>query len=249
MDTVPSSLLSDLPREVAICLNDFVTAASAALGKDLVAIVLYGSAAEGRMRATSDVNVVIVLQRFDASALAALQGPLRIAHAAIELKAMFLCADEIQAASEAFAVKFDDILHRHRVLYGANPLTGLTISRAAQVRRLRQVLLNLVLRLRHDFVLISGRAEQAERAVADAIGPLRAAAATLGSLAGHSHANPKAALAALVAAQGSEAQSTLLETLSNVREGGHASDAATTLVSVIELTEMLHRLALATSEA
>jgi hypothetical protein len=240
--------LADLPAEVAASLNDFLAAAADALGDQLVSAVLYGSAAEGRLRATSDVNLILVLRRFDPGGATALQGAMRVARAAIQLDVMFICADEIPAAAEAFAVKFEDILHRHRVLWGENPLEALKVSRAAQVRRLRQVLLNLVLRLRNAYVLVGTRAEQAERAAVDAIGPLRAAAAALENLAGRPHASPKAALTAVVAAHGDAPQQQLLEQLSQLREGAHVGASEAVLAGVIQLTHTLHKLALATSE-
>ena len=48
--------LRDLPDVVARVLDDFVAAAREAFGDDLVSIVLFGSAAEGALRATSDVS-------------------------------------------------------------------------------------------------------------------------------------------------------------------------------------------------
>ena len=52
-------------------------------------------------------------------------------------------------------MKFADIVRRHRVLHGVDPFAGVTISRAAAVTRVRQVLLNLVLRLRASYALRS----------------------------------------------------------------------------------------------
>ena len=49
---------NDLPPQVEQSVNRFVKVARAAFGADLVSIVMYGSAAEGRLRATSDVNTV-----------------------------------------------------------------------------------------------------------------------------------------------------------------------------------------------
>ena len=58
-----------VPENVRRVLGDFLRAAREAFGDDdLLSVVLYGSAAEGRMRATSDVNVVLVLARFDPTA-------------------------------------------------------------------------------------------------------------------------------------------------------------------------------------
>ncbi len=45
-------------------LDAVVDAARRAFGDDLRSIVLFGSAAEGRLRATSDVNLMLVLRRF-----------------------------------------------------------------------------------------------------------------------------------------------------------------------------------------
>jgi hypothetical protein len=43
----------------------FVEAPRDAFGDRLISVVLFGSAAEGRLRPTSDVNVIVVLQAFD----------------------------------------------------------------------------------------------------------------------------------------------------------------------------------------
>jgi len=53
--------LEDLPENVKTILLDFVESAKVALGPTLVSIVLYGSAAEGHLRPTSDVNIILVL--------------------------------------------------------------------------------------------------------------------------------------------------------------------------------------------
>ena len=59
--------LPALPVPVDRLLRDFTETACHALGSDLHSIVLYGSAAEGRLRPTSDVNVILVLSKFCAS--------------------------------------------------------------------------------------------------------------------------------------------------------------------------------------
>ena len=54
----------DMPTAVEDRVNEFVSAARDALGDQLVSAVLFGSAAEGKLRATSDVNIILVLARF-----------------------------------------------------------------------------------------------------------------------------------------------------------------------------------------
>jgi len=56
---------SALPEAVREGLTDFTAAARQAFAADLLSIVLFGSAAEGRLRQASDVNVVVVLRRDD----------------------------------------------------------------------------------------------------------------------------------------------------------------------------------------
>jgi predicted nucleotidyltransferase len=168
-----------LPEAVRTALSEFTKAARQAFAEDLRSVVLFGSAAEGRMRQTSDVNVVVVLRRADPAKLEAIGEAYRLAHAAIRLSAMFILESEIDIAKDAFAVKFADITTRHEVLYGDDPFVGLTISREAALHRLLQVLVNLQLRLRERFALSSPYGEQLAMAAADAVGPLRASAAVL----------------------------------------------------------------------
>jgi predicted nucleotidyltransferase len=210
----------ELPGPVSRVLESFVEAAQAALGEALRSIVLYGSAAEGRLRKTSDVNVIVVLASFDVPRLDALREPFRTAHAAIELEAMFLIEREIPAAVEAFAVKFADIRHRHRVLFGPDPFVSIAPSRSAEIARLEQVLLNTVLRLRQGYLLRSLRDEQAARVVADTSGPLRACAEALLELRGESVSSPKEALARVAATLPDPAWGDVLEQLSLARESG-----------------------------
>src|SRR5262249_27246500 len=154
-------------------------AARDAFADDLVSVVLYGSAAEGALRPTSDVNLIIVLRAFDRSRGDRFRGPFQVARAAIQLAVMFLMADEIDGAAGAFAQKFAAIKRRHRVLHGEDPFRALMIPRSALVARLDQVLLNLRLRLR-AFYLERGQLEdQLAGLVAQMSGPIRTCAASL----------------------------------------------------------------------
>jgi predicted nucleotidyltransferase len=56
-------------------LESFVQSSQAAFGPDLISIVLYGSGAEGKLRASSDVNVILVLGKFEPAAVDLIRGP------------------------------------------------------------------------------------------------------------------------------------------------------------------------------
>lgn len=232
--------VTHLPDPVRTVLDGFVTAAQRALGDDLRSIVLYGSAAEGRMRTTSDVNVILVLHRFEKERVDALREPFRFASSAVALQAMFLLSSEINDASREFAQKFADILRRRQVLHGDDPFAALTIPRDALVRRTQQVLLNLSLRLRESYVMRSLREEQAARTIADAAGPLRTSAATLIELETGEILPPKEALERVVRELGRAGFSELLPHISEAREQGVTSGAAGLLFTTLELAGALH---------
>jgi hypothetical protein len=175
-------------------LTDLVESAAKSLGDDLRSIVLFGSGAEGRLRATSDLNLLVVLKRFDKDRIDAFRESLRVACVAGRASAMFVLESELPAAAEAFAVKFDDIGRRRCVLYGDDLIAGLVVSRASRKQRLQQVLMNITLRLRHQYAMASLREEQLVTIIADQAGPLRAAAATLLELEGQPADSPKQAM-------------------------------------------------------
>jgi predicted nucleotidyltransferase len=173
-----------LPAQVKQVLNDFLQAAKESFGKELLSVVLYGSATEGRLRATSDVNVVLVLSTFEQGKADPLRAPLRVAHAAVQLRPMFLLKEEIPAAARSFASKFADILRRRVILHGDDPFATISIPREIQILELNQQLLNQILRLRASYVSRSLREEQLSSVIAHAIGPLRSSAAALLELQG-----------------------------------------------------------------
>jgi predicted nucleotidyltransferase len=57
--------INSLPPNAGRVLAEFIEQARSAFADDLRAIVLYGSGAEGKLRATSDVNLLLVLSAFD----------------------------------------------------------------------------------------------------------------------------------------------------------------------------------------
>jgi len=228
-----------LPEEIQRHLDVFVAAAQTAFGADLAAAVLFGSAADGQLRATSDVNLLLLLKRFTPQAADALRAPLRLAHAAIDLQVMFLLESELTQAADAFAVKFADIIARHRVLLGNDPFASLHTSRDAVLRRLRQVLLNQQVRMRERYMLLSLNEEQLAGAIADAAGPLRSAAASLAQLEGKSALSGKQALEAFVDQFGEPSLHAALQAMSAARETarlapGQALPAFTSLMTITE---------------
>lgn len=231
-----------MPQSVRSVLEGFVESARTAFEDDLRSVVLYGSAAEGRMRATSDINVIVILRRFDRMHADRMRDPYRFARSAGDLEAMFLLETEIDDAATDFAQKFADIARRRLVLYGDDPFQNLAVSRQALITRLRQMLLNLTIRLRELYVERSLREEQCAVTLAESAGPLRSAAAAILELEGGVALPPKEALTHLVEALERADLLALLPHISEARERRvlPKGEAANLLFSAAELARALH---------
>lgn len=228
-----------LPTNVSTTLSTFIAAAKKAFGDHLVSVVLYGSAAEGKLRSTSDVNLILVLKAFERGLADEVREPLRVAEAAIKLRVMFLLQDEVQPASQAFAVKFADIARRRLVLYGEDPFASLSVSRDDAIFRLKQTLLNLTLRLRQAYISRSLREEQLSNVIADAAGPLRSCASTLLDLEGRRASSPKEALEQIASSSAAAAHDVQLISEARQKHNLPPGAAAPALFHLIELAHTM----------
>jgi len=232
-----------LPTEIEGGLREFLDAARQAFGDELVSAVLFGSAAEGRLRSTSDVNLLLVLKRFDRSRIDIVREPFRTAHAAMRLDIMFLLESEIEPVMDAFAVKFFDILTRRRVLFGADPFVDLVVPPEAIRRRTVQVLLNLMLRMRERYALVSLREEQLAHVVADVAGPLRACASAILALEGKRAPSSREALALILTEQSDSDGNDIIKLIDMVRREGRLPPgaAAPLIFSLMSTAEFMHQ--------
>jgi len=236
-----------LGANVRDVLRDFLTRAEQVFAEDLSAAVLFGSAADGALRKSSDVNLILVLCRFAPERANLLKSDLETAEAAILLRVMFLARDEIPAACEAFAQKFSDILRRRVVLFGPDPFTGIIIPRAAQVWRLRQVLLNLLLRTREVYVEQERGSRIILSMLAESVGALRSSAVLILLLEGRDDPKPKQALLEVAEQAAPGKFAVTLAKLSQLRETGTLSDADAqqAVIAVMELAAAMHERAAA----
>jgi hypothetical protein len=168
---------------------------------------------------------------------------MRMAQAAIRLAPMVLLRDEIPQAAAAFAVKFADIVQRHRVLYGRDPFADLVIPRARLIARLTQVLLNVRLRLRAAYVTQSSLDAPLVTVIANAASALRSAAATLRELEGQPRVASREALDQLTKSLGDARLIEAVAQISTARERGVLPPGAPrrTVVALIDLAAQMHQ--------
>ncbi len=235
--------LRDLPESYQKTLTDMVNTARTALGPKLVSVILFGSAAEGRIRTTSDVNLILVLAAFEADKVAAIREAYRTARATINLQIMFVLESEIPAAAEVFAVKFVDICSRRRVLYGPDVFASLSIPPAAVRQAIRQSLLNLKIRLRERYALVSLREDRLAVALAESAAPLRTCAAAILRIEGRAAPSPKEALETLVPELKEAAFRNLLPKITEARTSGRLppGQAEQCFLTLIALTDAIQQ--------
>lgn len=161
------------PRPVQAALDEFCREAIAALGEQLVSIVLYGGVSAGEYApASSDVNVMVILRpqaATDAALLDRLVEPVRQAARAIGLTLLLQGEDELAGSLDVFPSKYLDIRARHKLLHGRDVVSGLQIPRDHLRLRSEQELRNLLMRLRQAYLYRSA-------GVADQLGTLLSSA-------------------------------------------------------------------------
>jgi hypothetical protein len=223
-------------------LHELVDRAQAQLGDQLVAALVFGSAANNQLRATSDVNLMLVLKTFDQQRIDSLRDSVRLARALVDLHVMFILQSELPSAAKTFAMKFSDITHRHRLLFGENCLVNLGITREDLVANMRQVLLNFQLRSREHYVTSSLREEQMVHWIADAAGPLRSCAAALREIRGQAYLPAKQALEELARETGRVYLLEAVQAMSVAREQVFLppGTASSVLMNLLELAHFIN---------
>ena len=100
-------------------LDELVRRLTEALGDDLLSVVLYGSAAAGDFEErVSDLNVLAVLSEIGETQLDRAYGPVHWWISKKQPAPILLSVEEIQNASDAFAIEFLDIRKAYRILQG-----------------------------------------------------------------------------------------------------------------------------------
>ncbi len=98
-------------------------------GRNLVSVILYGSAATGDFaRRQSDYTVLIALQRITPKDLRASQAPIREWSKMGNPLPVYFTVSELQDAADVFPVEFHRMERARKVLYGADVLGNLNIS-------------------------------------------------------------------------------------------------------------------------
>lgn len=152
----------------------FIDDLRATHGRNLIAVILYGSAAAGDATARSDLNILVALARI---------GPqdLRNAHACVREWTrlgnpvpIYFTVSELENAVDVFPIEFHDMTEAHKVLYGRDVLAGLSISGQYLRHQVEYELRSKLLQLRRQYIPASESVEGLKRLMAESLGSFAA---------------------------------------------------------------------------
>ena len=151
--------IDGLPEETHKLLRAYVKGVTKVYGSELEGIILYGSAVRGEfLPGRSNLNLLLVMSSYDLAALKmydSLHKRWSKDHVVVPL---FLTADDIQSASMAFPLEYQDIHDCRRLLWGQDPFVGLKIDARYLAAEVFQALRGNLLRLRQR--LVEGRSTE-----------------------------------------------------------------------------------------
>jgi predicted nucleotidyltransferase len=166
--------VENLPVHVRQRLEELTTALTAALGDNLVGVLVHGSVVRGEYRPDeSDVGVVIVLEKAEFADLDAISSALQTARYAARIEATIITEREIAGASDAFPLRYDDIKQRHILLVGRDPFASVEVHDRHRRLRIEQELREAQIRLRRAVTDAFGAREAIGGAVARKIKQVR----------------------------------------------------------------------------
>lgn len=174
-DSVMTNALIDSrwPQVLQKGLKRFCEQMQTALGENLLNLVVYGPLVEEELAPDRRVvNMLVVLKEISLESLDQASQPVQEANRTFELAVLILSKDELYESTDVFPIKFLNMQRHHRVLFGEDVLTDLTISRKHLRLRCEQELKNLMLRLHRFYLDRNPYPEHVERTLTRAISAL-----------------------------------------------------------------------------
>jgi hypothetical protein len=141
-------------------IDEFVERMRAAAGTNLVAAILYGSAAAGdHIPDYSDVNLLCVLGETSFGRIEALAPAMEWWGKQKHRLPLLLSADEMRRSADVFSIEFLDMRRHHRLLWGEDILKTLEIPMRWHRAQVEYELREKTILLRQRLLMASGNVE------------------------------------------------------------------------------------------
>ena len=129
-------------------------------GRNLVSVILYGSAATGDfVREQSDYNLLIALHEITPKDLRAAQAPMREWNRMGHPVPVYFTVAELEDAADVFPIEFHQMEQARKVLFGVDVLTNLKISDQYLRHQTEYELRSKLIGLRRRYIGASASAE------------------------------------------------------------------------------------------
>ena len=147
---------TELGEEEKGALKELLHSLANLPNREIKSVILYGSAASDAFRPErSDVNVLIFVDSIDVETLRTLVEPVAKGRRG-NIAPFFLTEDDVTATVDIFPLKYLAMKNRHRLLYGTDFLADLEVSTDHALIRIRQRLMNMLLRMRRLYLVNNG---------------------------------------------------------------------------------------------
>jgi predicted nucleotidyltransferase len=111
-------------------VTEFTAKLKEVFAGDLLAIVLYGSAAAGSYSdGVSDINVLVILQKTSAAQLSLLGKTAKTLLRKYRVSPFIMTRDEFTTAADVFPLEYCDILEANEVVYGNKEIINISVSK------------------------------------------------------------------------------------------------------------------------
>ncbi len=135
-------------------INEFISRLRVAAGENLQSVILYGSAADGEFHPDfSNVNLLCVLRETSFAALVAIAPAVEWWTKQKHHEPLILTREELESSADVFSIELLDMQHRHRILFGADVLSGLKIPMHLHRAQLEYELREKLILLRERLLL------------------------------------------------------------------------------------------------
>lgn len=178
----------------------FLDDVKASHGRNLAAVILYGSAAAGDfVPRRSDYNLLIALHKIAPK-------DLRNAHATMREWAkmghpvpVYFTVDELQNAADVFPIEFHNMERARKVLYGTDVLANVSISDEFLRHQTEYELRSKLIRLRRAYIPASASVEGLKKLMVDSLSSFASLCRAVLMLAGTEPPTAKHEIVALTA--------------------------------------------------
>jgi predicted nucleotidyltransferase len=135
-------------------INEFISRLRAASAENLESVILYGSAADGEFHPDfSNVNLLCVLRETSFAALVAIAPAVEWWTKQKHHEPLILTREELESSTDVFSIELLDMQHRHRILFGADVLSGLRVPMHLHRAQLEYELREKLILLRERLLL------------------------------------------------------------------------------------------------